>query len=186
MPLKKATRASTLTRSVVNKLKRAYYDVNSSTAYSSASVLIQAFKNEINPEIIKHWLLMQENYALHHPRRLRFQKLKSFSFEPGFVHIDLSPNTRALALNNDKNFYLFVMADSFTRKIDAELIKNKKADSIIAALKKLMKRNTIKIIYSDMGTEFLNSKVENFLSSTKLSIFMHAIQVLRHFLQSGR
>ena len=36
MPLKKDTRVSALAQSVVNKLKRAYYDVNSPSAYSVA------------------------------------------------------------------------------------------------------------------------------------------------------
>jgi hypothetical protein len=160
-----------LTRSELNKLRNAYYNVNSSSAFSSANVLINKFKNQINPNLIKEWLLKQEVYALHHPRKLRFRKLQSFSFEPGLFHIDLSPNTETLTINNGNNNYLFVICDSFSRKIDAELIKNKTADSIIKAFKKLMKRNKFKIVYSDFGTEFVNLKVESFLKTNNIRHF---------------
>jgi hypothetical protein len=160
-----------LSRSDLNKLRSAYLNLNSSSAFSSANVLIDKFKNKIDSNLIRNWLLGQEVYALHHPRKLRFKKLYSYSFEPGFFHIDLSPNTESLAINNGNNHYLLVICDSFTRKIDAELIKNKTSESVIKAFKKLMKRHKFKIVYSDFGTEFVNNKFEQFLKSNNIRHF---------------
>jgi len=160
-------------RQIYNKLHKAFYDEKSDVSFSSASALIRKFKNTIPPKIIKEWLSKQLTYKLHHQRKTRFKNktLKAFAWKVGFVHLDLSPNSPDLWKYNKNARQLLVSCDSFSRRIDAELIANKSAEEVLKGFKKLLKRNVINIVYADRGKEFINSKFKAFLASQNIQLF---------------
>jgi len=160
-----------MNRQISNTLRKAYYELDSSTAFSSANNLIRKFKGKIAPSVIKSWLKGQEIYALHKPKVNRFRRLKTFSFDEGFFHSDLSPNRVDLVKHNLNCKYLLVITDSFSRKMDCELIKNKSGAEMINGYKKLLKRNKIKILFCDNGQENKNSLLTAFLQKNNIKQF---------------
>lgn len=154
------------------ELNKAYYNPSSSVAYSSPSSLIKKFKNQISKEFITSWISEQPTYALHRKRNQKFPTLKAFAFDVGFYHCDLSPHSALLAKANKGCHQLLVICDTLTRKLDAILIKNKESRSMIDGMKKLMKRNKIRILFTDRGTEMISKPFATFLKNNNIDHFL--------------
>jgi Integrase core domain len=154
------------------ELKSAYYSPASDVAFSSESALLKKFKNKISSEFIKNWISEQPTHALHRKRDKRFPRLKAFAYETGFYHSDLSPQSSALAKANKNCHQLLVICDTLTRRLDAVLIPNKDASSMINGMKILLKRNNVRIIYSDRGKEYVSKQFENFLKTQNIQHFL--------------
>jgi hypothetical protein len=154
------------------ELKSAYYSPESDVAFSSESALIKKFKTKISREFIKDWISEQPTHALHRKRDKKFPRLKAFAFETGFYHSDLSPHGNAIAKANKNCHQLLVICDTLTRRLDAILIPNKDATSMINGMKILLKRNKVRILYTDRGQEYVSKQFEIFLKSRNIQHFL--------------
>jgi hypothetical protein len=154
------------------ELKNAYYSPESDVAFSSESALIKKFKTKISREFIKDWISEQPTHALHRKRDKKFPRLKAFAFETGFYHSDLSPHDNVIAKANNNCHQLLVICDTLTRRLDAILIPNKDATSMINGMKILLKRNKVRILYTDRGQEYVSKQFEIFLKSRNIQHFL--------------
>ena len=75
------------------------------------------------------------------------------------------------AWHNEGNKYALVCIDIFTKKADMVPMKNKEADTVNQAMKKILKNlGTPESIYCDEGSEFTNNKFLQLLDDDKIKI----------------
>ena len=77
-----------------------------------------------------------------------------------------------LSKYNDNVKFLLTAVDSFTRVAMVTPLKDKKADTVLGALKPILSgENKCRIVRSDFGAEFKNAKLKAFLDSNNIKQF---------------
>ena len=160
---------------IATLLKRIYYQPKYGSAYSSPAQLKRTARElgyDITMGQIKHWLRGQAPYTMHHSVRRRFARQRTFvSSINELIQIDLANMTRFSKVNR-KNGYILVWLDTFSKLAKATPVKNKKPQSIIKALGKLLDLQDLPVyIMSDAGGEFRNKRVKAYLD--KLGIHFY-------------
>ena len=155
-------------RSKSNLIKRVYYDLASSAAYSGAEkVYSEAHRR--NPKItrddVQDFLQSQDTYTIYRPKRKRFKRLATV---PTGLHshwqCDLAIFDN-LYKNNDGYRYLLVAIDVLSRKMFVAPVRSKSTKDMMSAFDDLFKKANIRPhkLYSDRGLEFQsNSMLEYF------------------------
>lgn len=148
-------------------LEKIYYNVKHPAALGGVAKLAKAGKVSYNQA--KDFLLTQDTYTLHKPLRHNFNRRKVISYGIGeLLQCDLLDLTNYSKYNKNHKFLLTAI-DVFSKKGYAIPIKNKSANEVLEALKKLFKKaRPIIHIQTDEGKEFYNSKVQNFFKENKI------------------
>ena len=144
-------------------LKTIYYDVAHPAGYGTVDKLWVATKRRYDKKDIDLWLQAQEAHTLHKPRRLKFQR--SRYYVPNMNNLfqaDLC-DMRSLKRYNDKVAYILTVIDVFCKKAWAVPLRNKEAQSVVDALKKVFGDRKPSFLQSDKGKEFVAGKVQTFL-----------------------
>ena len=77
-----------------------------------------------------------------------------------------------LSKYNDKVKFLLAAVDAFSRVAMVKPLKDKKAETVLEALKCMLIGNRIpRVVRSDFGGEFRNAKVEEFFKSRNIKLF---------------
>ena len=83
--------------------------------------------------------------------------------------IDFSGGSSSKKKLNAGNRYGLSVIDVFTKVADVKLLKNKKADTVLEAMKMVLNEFGIpSTIYSDMGSEFINKKFQKLMKDKKI------------------
>ena len=123
-------------------------------------------KNEVEKELRK-----LNSYTLHKDVRKKFKR------RPIIVHFsndvwtaDLKQLPKKVAHANLNKNYVLIVVDVFSKKLYAEMIKDKTSDSMIAAFKKVFKTANAKpyFLFTDSGTEFLSKPITDFLTENRI------------------
>lgn len=112
----------------------------------------------------------EPGYVIHAPRRKRF--LTSFYNSPEYyrlLDVDLA-DMKSLAKYNQGVSYLMVAVESSSRRIFVETLKNKTAEEVLNAFKRLFKQlpHKIKVLRHDSGTEFRCKLVRDYMTKQKI------------------
>jgi IS30 family transposase len=146
-----------------NLIAKLYYSPE--TGYISSAKRYEKAKH-LNPKItrklVNEWYSKQEDIQQHKRQKDKFEYYKIASNNPDSWQIDLmfyEKKTILTAINiNSRIGY-------------ADLLPNKSAAIVEAALKRFFKKYDISIITSDNGKEFLNNKVSTFMDKNKIEHF---------------
>ena len=111
----------------------------------------------------KKYLAGQDAYTLHKPRRLRFQRRRTYSKGIADLYqIDLA-DMSSLSPFNDGMRYLLTCIDVFSKRAWAVPIRTKSGRDVTEAFEKIADDRQSNMVQSDKGTEFLNSTFQSML-----------------------
>lgn len=148
--------------SLLNKL---YY--NPKTGFISVKKLYEKAKR-INSSItlkqVRDWYAKQDDIQQHQEQRDRFDNFKIASDNPNSWQMDLTfhgqpkkPILTAININSRIGY--------------ANMLPNKKAETVLAALKEFIKHNKVEILTTDNGSEFMNHQVQQFFKTDNIEHF---------------
>jgi transposase InsO family protein len=178
-------------------LQNIYNNPNNPAGFSGVQQLLREAKKiepKITKEHVEYFLQGHRTYTLTRPRRVHFNRTKVIP--AGFwsdCQVDLA-DFQSLARHNKGNRYILVAVEVLSRQIYAVPMLKKTAKDMIKALEELLNKMPYKPmrIYSDLGKEFCNKEVEEFLSdqeidrleaSTKFHKASHAERAIRNLKQ---
>jgi len=154
-------------REINSLLKKLYYDPV--TGYTGVDPLVAATavagKKKIKRQVVTEWLAKQEPYALHKPVSEKFKRNKTLTKGIDYIWqsdlIDIQP----LARQNSGFRYMLVAIDTFSRYAWVEPLKRKTGLEVVRGFKQILKSGRKpKKICTDMGKEYLNREVQQFLT----------------------
>lgn len=155
-------------KEVARILEKYYYDVKNPASFGGILKLSKATGLPIGK--IKTWLMTQDAYTLHKPVRYKFKRRKVLSYGIGeLIECDLTDLSKLSRYNKGMK-YLFTAIDVFTKYAWAYPVKNKTADNVSNAFKKLLSqlKTPPHLIHTDRGKEFYNSKVQVLFKKYKI------------------
>lgn len=156
---------------IAKKISDIYYTPSHPASFSNVRKLWLATDKKISKKLITEWLMTQDTYTLHKPRRLRFRrncyKLNNIA---ELWEIDLAQFSDDYASHNEGVKYLLVVIDCFSKYMFVEPLKRKTPESVIAAFKKIFARTTLRPqrCQSDSGSEFIAGKFKKFLKDNDI------------------
>ncbi len=141
-----------------------YSDITKPGALSGLSKLNKQLK--IGKKRIQGSLLREPTYTLHTPIRKRFPRRKVITNGAGFqLQMDLMDLSHLKKHNNGFKFVLTAI-DVFSKIAHAIPLKSKNSNDVLPAIQSiLLEYPRLNCIQTDRGTEFLNKKVQGYLSS---------------------
>jgi transposase InsO family protein len=156
-----------------NILAKIYNNPAHPAAFSGVQQLLREAKKiepKITKEHVEHFLQGHRTYTLTRPRRVHFKRSKVIP--AGFwtdCQVDLA-DFQSLARLNKGNRYILVAIEVLSRQIYAVPMMKKTAKDMVKALDVLLKKMPYKPmrIYSDLGKEFCNKDVEEFLEENEI------------------
>ena len=114
---------------------------------------------EVKKQEVKKFLVGQDTYTLHKPRRIRFPRRKTYSKGIADLYqIDLADVTNVAAFNNGAR-YLLTCIDVFSKRAWAVPIRTKTGRDVVNAFEKILIDGTPNMVQSDKGTEFFEFHV---------------------------
>ena len=165
-------------------LRDIYLRASHPSSFGGARKLYEAAHN-VDPSIttafVKKWLEGQDSYTLNKPLKRKFQRSRLIS--PGlFVQNDVDlADVSNLSEANDGVTFLLVSIDTLSRKLYVQPLKSKRGQDVAVAFEKLWGNDPIpKLIRSDSGKEFLNSKVQHFFKRNNIHHFTTSNEVKAH------
>lgn len=150
-------------------LGKIYYDPKNPSSFSSAAVLLKAAQKQ-NPKIkleqVVDWLSGQRAHTLHRRVRLRFKRRPVLVRGPYHQYQADLMDYQPIARENAGNRYILTTIDAFSRFATAVPIKRKTGVLVAEALKKAFEFMSFpKKLQTDLGKEFYNADVREFLKS---------------------
>jgi hypothetical protein len=162
---------------VLKTLDDLYNNPESPAAFAGVDRLWQEAKRVLGRKVKKrdiiYFLQGHRTYGLMKPRRVHFPRRKFIASGWGTdVNVDLA-DFRKLADENEGNNYLLVAVDVLSKRIFAVPVKTKGKADMVDAFKRLLAQMPFRPhrIFSDLGTEFTNSAVKEFLKGDEETQF---------------
>ena len=153
-------------------LSRLYYDPKRGESFRSVAGLYRAAKEDgqfpgVTLKKVKDFLSAQDTYTLHRKRFKTFPRNKVIvgGIDEEWM-LDTAVFAEHISEQNDNYPYIVVAVDCFSRYAWAEPIRDKSASSVVEALKRMFSSGRkCGVIFTDMGTEYKNQTVSEFLKS---------------------
>lgn len=147
--------------------KHLYTDPSRPGSFSGLNKLSEAIKRDgsfkFSRDDIKRELAKQDTYTVNRFVRRKFQRSRVIAYGVNdMVDVDLADFSRLSRYNKGIN-YLLVAIDVFSRFAKVRILRDKTAESVVSAFKSLYGSGPLpRKIRTDLGTEFRNSKLNNF------------------------
>lgn len=157
-------------------LRKIYYNPKNTGSFSGPTKLYNIVKKEgkhnISLNEIRKWLQNQDAYSLQRPVKRKFKRTRVIVGGLNDMwDVDLA-SVENLAKYNDKINFLLIVIDVFSRYLYVEPLLNKKATTVLKALKSIFSKGTIpRTIRSDKGGELNNRFVKQLLKSKNIYYF---------------
>jgi len=153
-------------------LEKIYYDTKNPNSFGSVNKLFNSAKDKdskIKLDQVKQWLRNQKTYTLHKQSIKRFKRNPMVSrYIDQWWQTDLA-DMSLLARYNKGYKFLLVCIDVLSKYGWIVPIKNKKPESVIKGFKIILKsKRKPNFLYSDAGTEYVNSKFTQFLNNNNI------------------
>jgi len=148
-----------------SQIRQSYLNQRFSGSYSGLSGFLRNRRKWRDKKIVDRELKKLNSYALHKPARKNFKRRRIMvHFINEIWAIDLKDISTISKDNRGMNFVM-VVVDGLSKKAWTRPLKDKSADTIIRALKSIIReaKATPHYLFSDYGTEFVNTKVKAFL-----------------------
>ena len=148
-------------------LNKLYSDPGKPGAFSGPEKIKQTAKKDgrydISRRDVNAFLQNEDTYTTNRPVRHKFQRSKVISYGINdLVDIDLA-DMSSLSKYNKKYKYLVVSVDTFSRYAKVRPVRQKTASAVLEALESIFSTGPrVRMVRSDLGLEFKNSKVANF------------------------
>lgn len=159
-----------------NVLFKAYYDPNSTVAFSTCERLFDYVKKcgwHVPKSDVLNWLRKQKTYTLHKDRRIKFKRNHyNITNIDDLWEMDLI-DMQKMSRSNMGFKYILAVIDTFSKYAWCIPIKRKTPDEIIRGFNVIFastKRRPIKI-QSDKGSEFVAKSVKAFFAQNDIDFF---------------
>lgn len=126
---------------------------------------VQALKRYTGQSVksIKKYLSGIDAYTIHKPRRLKFDRRKTYSKGIGdLFQADLA-DVSSLASSNDGHRFILVCIDVFSKRAWAIPIRSKSGENTSAAFEQILQEQKPNMLQTDKGREFRNNIFQNML-----------------------
>ena len=157
-------------------LRKLYYNINSSVAYSSIKQLYHAAKyvlKGVKYQDVREWLQGETTFTLHKPIRRRFKRRRTIvaGIDQQW-QADLA-DMQHLAKQNDNKKYLLCVIDVFSKFSWVVPIPNKTGKTLIVAFQSILQKSkrTPISLQTDKGTEFKNKEFQQWLKRNRIHFF---------------
>lgn len=154
-------------------LEKVYYDPTSSACYAGSEPIIRKTKNTYHPRKTREWLLTQDAYTLHTPKRKNFPRNKYIvSNIDDLWQADLAI-LKNISKFNDGVKYLLVVVDVFSKYGWLRPLKNKTAKEVNAAFESIFESEGRKPrnIQCDKGREFVSAVSTKFFKAHEINFY---------------
>lgn len=158
-------------KSIVKKLEKIYYDPKNPASFSTVDKLWKAADKKIPRKTVSDWLLAQNTYTRHKPKRVRFRRNCYIVTNIAELYeADLCIFPEEYAKHNDGVKYLLVVIDCFSKFMFVEPLKRRTTEAIIAAFKNIFRRSEARCerLQTDKGGEFDSKKFREFMKSNNI------------------
>ena len=160
------------------ELLQALYSQHDEPYGLSSRVKLWEKAKSINPTITRddvfNFLRSSKTYTLHKLQNKKFPRQKIIASKPKVIMAADLADVRHLRKENDNNGYLLVCIDVFSRYMQVVPCRNKDANTMLEAIKKVVENNDsvgLRRLNTDRGTEFWNRKVRNYLCSRGIKLY---------------
>ena len=174
-------------------LAKIYTDPSHPASFSGSSKLKQVAdrqgKYKVSRKDINSFLETQDSYTTNRPVRRTFQRgrivTRGLKDQYDLDLIDMG----RLSKYNDNVTFLLTAVDAFSRVAMVKPLKNKRADTVLDALKLMLSgENKCRAVRTDFGAEFKNAKCKAFFKANNIKhFFAHAplkAQIVERFNQT--
>jgi hypothetical protein len=160
---------------IFQKLDSIYLSNSHPAAFSSANRLYSYAKNipGVNKNMIRDYLSTKTSFTKHKKRRKRFPRRSIISTELfEIIEADLI-DMRSIKNYNDQNQYILILVEVLSGFTYAVSLKNKSANTVLKGFEKIFEniQKIPKYIFSDLGLEFFNKTLIEFLKKNGTSIY---------------
>lgn len=152
--------------------QRAWFtDLNQPAAFTSANKISK--KRNLNKSKVQKLLSSVPAYNVHFPSRRRFQRRKVYIPSINNQWIADLADIQKYSKSNYNKRYILCVVDGFSKQAWIEAIKNKNAESVLSAFKKIIQRAEVKPLFLqyDKGREFENTIFKKYLKENKITGF---------------
>ena len=152
------------------EIKRTWLSSRYSGSFSGLSGFVKNRKKWKDAKLVEQELQKLEGFALHRPIRRKFRRNKIWAhYIDSIWGVDLADISKYARYNKPYRWILFVV-DSFSKFLYTVPLKNKSAEEVIAAFKKVFRQAGRRpaMIHSDMGKEFTSKAFTDFLKENKV------------------
>ena len=152
-----------------------YFNIKNPASFSGASkvqkVLEKKYPGIFTVHFIKEWLNNQDSYAV--------QKQVRHSYKTPSVQV-VGLNDQAdmdlmsvenISKDNDGIKYLLIVIDIFSRFLMVRPLLNKKAQTVLTAVKDILLHRRFTKIRTDFGSEFINQGIKQFMKKQNIYLF---------------
>jgi len=156
-------------------LKSIFYNTKKPGGYSGTNILLR-YAKKINKNITKkdvtRFLLSQKSSSLWAPRYTRYKRNSFVQIKRNFqFSIDLMFLVNYSEIN-DGFKYLLTTIDVFSRQAHVFALRTKKSEEVLKSIKYLVEQvPSIKILSSDLGTEFFNKNFKLFCKQKNIGMW---------------
>lgn len=153
-----------------------YYNTKNTSAFSSPKTLLRFLKKKqfrVKGEQPLQWLLRQNAYTLHRPRRNRFQRNSYNLTNIGdFWQADLM-DMQSLSRKNKGYKYILAVIDGFSKFAWCVPLKKKQPSEIIRGFKIIFEKCGYKPrnLHTDKGGEFTGKLFQRFLADNGIVFY---------------
>lgn len=147
-----------------NRFQKIYYDPANSACFAGSAPIIKKAGRKYKTRDIKDWLLAQDAYTLHTPRRKKFLRNKYIVNNiDDLWQVDLAV-LKNLSPYNDKFKYLLSVVDVFSRYAWVRVLKKKTGKEVNEAFESIFKSDgrRPRNLQSDKGKEFTSCLSRDF------------------------
>lgn len=159
----------------MDKLENIYYDVADSGGYVGIRGLYRSAREKgikVTLKNVKEFLQNQDTYTLHKNTRWRYKRNKTIVYGIDEQWQADLIDLQKLSKQNGGYRYILACIDIFSKHAFVEPVQNKKGDTIVNALKKILDgERRPKRIQSDHGNEFVCKAVQAELKFRGIEFF---------------
>ena len=173
----------TKTIKFLQQLKRRYLKPGDPLYLAGIQRIKDHYKNVLSTSEIKNFLAKSRSYTIHYEYKPTIHNPYYIRRLRQMVQIDLIEITKIRKAN--KGFkYILVAIDCFSRKVWVRLLRKKTADEVLSNLRSILEETgSVESICSDRGSEFVNSKMKDFLSESDIKLINPYTSTHAHYVE---
>lgn len=156
-------------------LSQYYFNVKNPSSFLGATKLQKSlnvkYPNVFTVNFIQKWLNNQDSYAIQKQVRRSYKTPQvQVAGLNDQADIDLM-SVENISKDNDGVKYLLIVIDIFSRFLMVRPLLNKKAQTVLAAVKDILLERKFTKLRSDFGSEFINKDIKKFMKKQGIYLF---------------
>lgn len=155
----------------IDKISETYFTPRNIGSFGGRDRLQKQLQNKVTAKDVNRWLATADSYSLHKPARKSFARRKFITSGINQLwQADLADMVN-VAKGNDNHKYILMVIDVFSKKLHSEPIKNKSAESVTDAFRKILSTQSDppSNLQTDEGKEFFNRTFKALMLENKIN-----------------